>query len=279
MAGLISFRAGYSMYNWLDQPGMTFLSDTEALTAPASNLATAEVGVPWIAPNLSLTGGQARVTMLLGREREIQCLGFVIPERVDDAAHIDFDPALSAADAVRWRFSSTEEPASPGDLFDSDVDIAGDLRTGIDETLGVHGLLLDAAVAGVVRVDLSVTRLAFPAAPLDELRIGRAWLGPFNQFMVNHGRGAVETSWPEDELGHMVRGWRADFRAIRDAELQRLWRVQQQVGTTRQIFWWPRADRPSSAFIARFVSTGSFRARYNNAKLWSPALQEDWLGV
>lgn len=275
---MITFRAGYSAYNWIDQPNVVIEADSESLSAPASNLATYEAGVPWTAINLSLQGGAATATFKLGADRLIECLGFVLPERADDAGAVDFTPTIAAGDGVRWRISSSENPITVGDVFDSDVDLPGPLTTAIDPTLGVHGFLTPTAFTAP-RVDLTVTLAATPAAPFDLFHIGRAWVGPFSQFLVNWRAGTKEWAWVEDDLGHMVRRWQAEFGWVRDSELAEIGKIQQQLNTKKQIFWWPSSTDPAEAFIARFKDSGSFRRRYNNATLWTPTLQEDWLGV
>lgn len=276
---MTAFRAGYSHINWLNQPGVVIEADTEALNATAANVISYEIGVPWTAINLSLTGGSATLTALLGATRAIECLGFVIPERVDDASDLDFQPTIRANDGVRWRLSSEDEPMTVGDVFDSDLDLPAPLDAAFEPELGVHGFIIPDGPVNAARLDLTVTLASVPAAPFDLFHIGRVWAGPFTRFLVNYARGTREWAWAEDDLEHRVRRWTAEFGALRDSELPGLQRVAQQLGTRRQIFWWPKESDPSQAFIGRFRDAGAFRHRYNNAQLWTPSLQEDWLGV
>lgn len=282
---MTSFRAGFSMYNWIDQPpatldtpGVVIEADSEALTAPATNVAMYEIGVPWTAINLSLSGGAATITFKFGKDRANRCFGLVIPERVDDSGDVDFAPTLGAGDAVRWQVSSSEEPGVVGDVFDSDTDLPAPLTLGFDPTLGVHGFLADADLVGP-RVDLTITMAAVPAPPADLFHVGRVWIGPFHEFLVNWQRGTRDVAWVKDDLGHRVRRWTAEFGWVRDSEMPTIRKVAQQVNDDRQIFWWPNALDPAQAMIARFRDPGSFRHKYNNAELWVPTLQEDWLGV
>lgn len=275
---MTTFRAGFSHYNWIDQEDVVIEADSEAVTAPASNLATYEAGVPWTAINLSLQGGAATATFKLGADRLIECLGFVVPERADDSGAVDFSPTIGAGDGVRWQISSAEDPVTVGDVFDSDIDLPAPLTTAIDPSLGVHAYLTPSPFTAP-RIDLTVTLATVPATPFDLFHIGRAWAGPFTQFSVNWRAGTREWAWVEDDLEHIVRRWQAEFGWVRDAEIALISKIQQQLHGRKQIFWWPDATQPAEAFIARFRDSGSFRKRYNNATLWSPTLQEDWLGV
>lgn len=276
---MTGFRAGYSAINWLNQPGVTIEATSEALAAPAANVISYEIGVPWTAINLSLSAGAATLTALFGAVRSVECLGLVIPERVDDASDVDFAPTLKAADGVRWQLSSVDEPVTVGDVFDSDLDLLAPMTLGIDASLGVHGFLLPDGPLNAARLDLTITLGTIPATPFDLFHVGRVWAGPFTEFLVNWAKGTREWAWVKDDLDHRVRRWTAEFGAVRDSELPGLQRVAQQLGDDRQIFWWPRASNPAEAFIGRFRDSGSFRHRYNNATLWTPSLQEDWLGV
>ena len=276
---MTAFRAGYSQYNWLNQPGVFVEADTEALNAPAANVISYEVGVPWTAINLSLTGGAATLTARLGAARAVECLGFVIPERVDDASDLDFQPAMRANDGVRWRLSSMDDPVTVGDVFDSDLDLPAPLDAAFEPELGVHGFILPDGPLTAARVDLTITLASVPSPPFDLFHIGRVWAGPFTRFLVNWTKGTREWGWARDDLDHRVRRWTAEFGAVRDSEIANLQRVAQQVGRDRQIFWWPREADPSEAFVGRFREDGSFRHKYNNAQLWTPSVQEDWLGV
>ncbi len=276
---MTGFRAGYSKYNWLNQPGVVVEADTEALNAPASNVVTYEVGVPWTAINLSLSGGSATLTALLGATRPIECLGFVIPERVDDASDVDFAPTIKANDGVRWRLSSVDDPMTIGDVFDSDLDLPSPLDAAFEPEFGVHGFILPDGPLNAARLDLTITLASVPAPPFDLFHVGRVWAGPFTRFIVNWTKGTREWAWVEDDLEHQVRRWTAEFGTVRDSEVPGLQRLSQQLGTRRQVFWWPKESDPSQAFIGRFRDAGSFRHKYNDAQLWTPSVQEDWLGV
>ena len=293
-----AFTAGLSPYNWIDQPDAVLSADTAALTGPVENVATYAAGEPWIAVNLSLSDGECNFTAIFSKGREIGCVGFLISERQDDSADVDFEPYISAGDKVRWMFSSDPEPGvDDGDLWDSedhaDADGDGNLACGVDATLGVHGLLTP-KTTGVRRVDMKFTLAAVPSAPLDIARFGRIWAGPFRHFETNHDWGA-ETGWDKDGQNHDVRIWSAPFSAIPEAVAAadalaygELYKISQQVSDDRQVFFWPRADRPAEAMFARFSTRGRFRARFitnmstnNPGKhfAWAPSLAEDWLGV
>lgn len=297
--------AGISAYNWIDQPGesidqpgVVLTADTEALDGKVDNVTTYEAGVPWIAVNLSLSGGVCNMTAVFARPREVGCLGFLIAERRDDATNIDFEPYVAPEDRVRWRFSSDPDPAvNTGDLWDSadlsGADGAGRIACGVDPTLGVHGLLPPKTI-GVRRVDFQFAKDTIPAAPRDIARFGRLWAGPFRSFETNHDWGA-ETGWDEDELRHDVRVWAAPFNWIPDAvenadhiAYAYLKTVSQQVSTDRQVFFWPRTDQPSEAMFMRFANRSRFRSKFmtnmstgavGKVSSWSPSLKEDWLGV
>lgn len=292
----MDWTAGISAYNWIDQSDAVLSSDEALLTGPVANLATYEAGVPFIAGNLSLTSGVFSVTATFGKAREVGCLGFLISERQDDAADVDFEPYVASEDLVRWKLSSDPD-VGDGDLYDT-ADLAaadGDGRIGCDVNprLGVHGLKT-ATIAGVRRVDFEFKKVVVAAAPLDIVRLGRMWAGPYKEFETSHDWGA-ETGWDEDELRHMVRLWSAPFNwipeEVADADhiaYDYLNQVAQQVGKRKQVFFWPRSDSPSEAFFARFSNASKFRSRFitnmstsnmGRAFSWAPQLQEDWLGV
>jgi hypothetical protein len=286
----MSWRAGLSAYNWIDLGSTALTASAAALTAPVDNVKAYEAALPWIAPNLSLTSGSCSFTAVFDRPRRVSCLGFLAPERVDDSLDPDFDPLIAPGDTVRWLLSSAADAAS-GDIWDSTV-----VACGVDPTKGVHGVLVPwpSGVEPICRrVDLTFRRIALPATPRDVARFGRIWAGPFRHFETNHDWGA-EIGWEKDELDHDVRAWAGEFGFVPETAahdsfaLSELQQISQQASTTRQVFFWPRTDRPADGFFARFQTRGKFRSRFisnmssGSAGLvaaWAPALREDWLGI
>ena len=290
----MTWRAGLSPVNWIDYGSTTLTPSAEALTAPASNVKTYEAGVPWIAPNLSLTAGTCSLVAVFDRPRKISCFGFLAPERVDDSLDLDFEPHFSAADVVRWRlFAAADGSGTP--VVDSRVG-GVDLSSGASPRLGVHGWRAPwsgGAEPEGRRVEFTYTRASVPAPPRDVARFGRIWAGPFREFETNHDWGS-EVRWDLDAADHDVRKWAAEFSWIPEraaagtAALAWLESVAQQASDKRQVFFWPRSDAPAEAFFARFTNRGAFRRRFISAMSdaapglvvsWAPALQEDWLGV
>lgn len=291
----MTWRAGLSPYNWIDYGSTLLTPSAQALTAPATNVQTYEAGVPWIAPNLSLTSGTVSLVAVFDRLRPVSCFGFLAAERIDDSLDVDFEPHLAPADTVRWRlFANADGSGTP--VVDSRV--AGvDIACGVDLTKGVHGWRAPwtgGAEPQGRRVEFTFRRLSVPAPPKDIARFGRIWAGPFREFETNHDWGS-EIGWDDDALEHRVRVWGGEFRWIPEraaagaASLAYLETVAQQCGSTRQVFFWPRSDRAADAFMARFPRAAQrFRRRMisnlsdNEPGLvaaWAPALQEDWLGV
>lgn len=292
----MTYRAGLSPTNWIDYGSTMLEPSTEALTAKAVNLQTYEAAVAWIAPNLSLSGGSCSLVAIFDRPRKISCLGFLAPERVDDALDLDYEPHFAMTDTVRWRlFAEADGAGTP--VFDSRALNGGaDFACDAAANLGVHGWRAP-WTAGVEpegrRLEFTFRRLALPPAPQDVARFGRIWAGPYREFETNNDWGA-EIRWVKDALDHDVRQWAGEFSwlperaAAGTAALGYLQTVAQQVSDTRQVFFWPRSDAPSEAFFARFINRGGFRRRMISnlsdslpglIASWAPALQEDWLGV
>jgi len=268
-----TFRAAIGGINYMDQPGVAITATAEAALMPVTDVVVPEMGLAWRANDLASTGGAATLTAIFSTARDFSnaVLAFVIPERRDDARDIDFTPAISPTDTVRWRLGS--DALTAGDLFDQTY------ASNIDPQLGFHcppTLPIEVATP-VVRLDMTVTLAAPPAAPSDVFDIGRVWAGPIHQFLYNHKWG-VPFRWDRDELKHRIREWRPDFTVIRDSERPTLETIQQFVSDEHQVIYFPRLSVPHTGFIGRFRELGDFSRGRFNANQWAFSLREDWLG-
>lgn len=268
-----TFRAAIGGINYLDQEGVEITATAEAPLMPASDVAVPELGLAWRADNLQSSGGTATLTAVFNTARDFSncAFAFVMPERRDDARDIDFTPAIGMADTVRWQLGSDADTA--GDVYDQSF------ASNVNPQLGFHcpDTLPIQVVPPALRLDMSVTLASVPASPEDVFDIGRVWVGPIHQFLLNHKWGAP-FRWTRDELRHRVREWRPDFPAVRDSERDTLETIQQYVTDEHQVIYFPRLSVPATGFIGRFTDQGSFAKGRFNATQWPFALREDWLG-